>query len=137
MILFELRCTGQHQFEAWFKDGAAYDEQAAAGVISCPICGDSRIEKALMTPRLSKSRGNALDAQQAVGEMRKVLVDLKRKVKESCDYVGERFPEEARKIHYGDSEARPIYGEATPQEASDLEEEGVTVQRIPWVPEEN
>ncbi len=137
MILFELRCTGQHQFEAWFKDGATYDEQAAAGVISCPICGDSRIEKALMTPRLSKSRGNALDAQQAVGEMRKVLVDLKRKVKESCDYVGERFPEEARKIHYGDSEARAIYGEATPQEASDLEEEGVTVQRIPWVPEEN
>lgn len=137
MILFELRCGDQHQFEAWFKDGATYEVQAAAGAIVCPICGDTRIEKAPMAPRLASGRGDALDARQAVGEVRRVLVDLKRRVKESCDYVGERFPEEARKIHYGDSEARPIYGEATGEEARELEEEGVAVQRIPWVPEGN
>lgn len=137
MILFELRCGDQHQFEAWFKDGATYEVQAAAGAIPCPVCGDTRIEKAPMAPRLASGRGDALDARQAVGEVRRVLVDLKRRVKESCDYVGERFPEEARKIHYGDSEARPIYGEATGEEARELEEEGVAVQRIPWVPEGN
>jgi hypothetical protein len=137
MILFELRCSGEHHFEAWFKDGATYDGQAAAGEISCPVCGDSRIEKAPMAPRLAKARGDAIDAQAAVGELRKMLVDLKHKVQASCDYVGDKFPDEARKIHYGDAEARPIYGEATPDQAQELEEEGVAVARIPWVAEGN
>lgn len=137
MILFELRCDGQHHFEAWFKDGASYDSQVAAGEIACPICGDIRVGKAPMAPRLAKGRGSALDAREALGEMRKVLVGLKKKVQETCDYVGDRFPEEARKIHYGDSEARDIYGEASPEEARDLEDEGVSVQRIPWVTEGN
>ncbi|KIM00269.1 hypothetical protein CCC_03057 [Paramagnetospirillum magnetotacticum MS-1] len=137
MILFELRCSGEHHFEAWFKDGATYDRQAAAGEISCPQCGDTHIQKALMAPRLAKARGSVLDAQAAAGELRKMLVDLKHKVQASCDYVGERFPDEARKIHYGDAEARPIYGEATPADAAELEEEGVAVARIPWVAEGN
>ncbi|CAA7628030.1 conserved hypothetical protein [Candidatus Terasakiella magnetica] len=137
MILFELRCAHQHHFEAWFRDGATYDAQAAKGEIACPVCGDCAVDKAPMAPHLAKTRGTALDAQEAVGEMRKVLVDMKRRVQENCEDVGERFPEEARKIHYGDSEARPIYGEATPAEARDLEEEGVAIQRIPWVAEGN
>ena len=90
-----------------------------------------------MAPRLATARGTALDVQDMAGEMRKALVALKKTVQEKCDYVGERFPEEARKIHYGDSEARGIYGEASPEEARDLEDEGVTVQRIPWVAEGN
>jgi hypothetical protein len=137
MILFELRCAAQHHFEAWFRDGATYDKQAAGGEITCPVCGDSRIEKAPMAPRLSKGRGAALDAQEAVGELRKALVGLKRQVEANCDYVGEKFPDEARKIHYGDAEARPIYGEASPEQAQELEEEGVAVARIPWVAEGN
>lgn len=137
MILFELRCATEHHFEAWFRDGATYDRQAAGGEITCPVCGDTRIEKALMAPHLAKGRGAALDAQEAVGELRKVLVGLKRQVQASCDYVGEKFPDEARKIHYGDAEARPIYGEATHEEAQELEEEGVAVARIPWVAEGN
>ena len=137
MILFELRCSGEHHFEAWFKDGATYDRQAAAGGISCPLCGDTQIEKAPMAPRLAKARGDAIDAKQAAGELRKMLVDLKHKVQANCDYVGDKFPDEARKIHYGDTEARPIYGEATGEEARELEEEGVAVQRIPWVSEGN
>ena len=137
MILFELRCAGQHHFEAWFKDGAAYDSQAATGGIACPLCGDCRVEKAPMAPRLAKARGTALDVRAAAGEMRKVLVALKKKVQDNCDYVGERFADEARKIHYGDSEARPIYGEASPEEARELDDEGVTVRRIPWVAEGN
>ncbi|MDO8607958.1 MAG: DUF1178 family protein [Phaeospirillum sp.] len=137
MILFELRCPDQHHFEAWFKDGAAYDSQAAAGVIACPHCGDTRIEKALMTPRLAKARGAALDVPEVMGEVRKALVSLKKTVQENCDYVGERFPEEARKIHYGETEARGIYGKATSEEARELEDEGVSVQRLPWVSEGN
>jgi hypothetical protein len=137
MILFELRCADGHHFEAWFKDGAAYDTQAAAGEITCPVCGDLHVEKAPMAPRLAKARGAALDAQAAAGDLRKMLVDLKRKVEANCHYVGKDFPEEARKIHYGDTEARPIYGEATAEEARDLEDEGVAVARIPWVAEGN
>jgi hypothetical protein len=137
MILFELRCAGEHHFEAWFRDGATYDRQAAGGEIICPVCGDTRVEKAPMAPRLAKGRGAALDAQEAVGELRKALVGLKRQVQANCDYVGEKFPEEARKIHYGDAEARPIYGEATSEQAQELEEEGVAVARIPWVAEGN
>ena len=137
MILFELRCSGEHHFEAWFKDGATYDRQAAAGEISCPNCGDTHIDKAPMAPRLAKARGDAIDAKQAAGQLRKMLVDFKHKVQANCDYVGEKFPDEARKIHYGDAEARPIYGEATPDQAQELEDEGVAVARIPWVAEGN
>lgn len=137
MILFELRCAAEHHFEAWFRDGATYDRQAAAGEIACPVCGDARIGKAPMAPRLAKARGTALDAQAAAGELRRMLVDLKRKVQADCDYVGGQFPDEARKIHYGDAEARPIYGEATPEQARDLEDEGVAIARIPWVAEGN
>jgi len=137
MILFELRCGGQHHFEAWFKSGAAYEVQAAAGEIACPVCGDTAVEKAPMAPKVVKSHGIALEAREAAGEARKALIALKRKVKESCDYVGERFPEEARKIHYGDTEPRPIYGEATMAEAKELSDEGVAVRAVPWVTEGN
>ncbi|CAA7617686.1 DUF1178 family protein [Magnetospirillum sp. SS-4] len=137
MILFELRCTRQHHFEAWFKDGSTYDSQAATGGVACPVCGDTGVEKAPMAPRLAKGRGAALDLQAAAGEMRKVLGEFKRQVQQGCDYVGERFPEEARKIHYGDVEARPIYGEASAEEAGKLEEEGVCLRRIPWIDDGN
>jgi hypothetical protein len=133
MILFELRCTRQHHFEAWFKDGATYESQVAAEGIGCPVCGDTRVEKAPMAPRLAKGRGTQLDAQAAAGEVRRMLAEFRRKVEQGCHYVGEHFPDEARKIHYGESEARPIYGEASAEDARELEEEGVAFQRIPWV----
>lgn len=135
MILFELRCAKDHHFEGWFKDNAGYDAQAAAGEIACPVCGSVEVAKAIMAPRLNKSTGQALDAQDAAREMRRLLSDLRQKIEDNCDYVGEKFPDEARKIHYGDIEPRPIYGEASPEQAEDLEEEGITVQSIPWLRE--
>jgi len=135
MILFELRCANDHHFEGWFRDNAAYDAQSAAGEIACPVCGDVHVGKAIMAPRLNKSTGQALDAQGAAREMRRLLSELKQKVEQSCDYVGGQFPEEARKIHYGETEPRPIYGEATPDQAQELEEEGIAVQPIPWIKE--
>jgi hypothetical protein len=133
MILFELRCADGHHFEGWFRDNAAYDAQSAAGEIACPVCGSAQVSKAIMAPRLNKSTGQALDAQGAAREMRRMLSELKRKVEQSCDYVGDQFPEEARKIHYGDIEERPIYGEATAEQAQELADEGIAVQPIPWI----
>jgi len=139
MILFELRCAQHHHFEAWFRDGAAYESQAAAGAISCPVCGDSAVSKAPMAPRLVHSRGEPAppDPDRVAGEVRRALLLIKKQVEENCDYVGDRFPEEARRIHYGEAEIRPIYGEATRDEARDLTEEGVAVCPLPWVGDAN
>ncbi|NFV81960.1 DUF1178 family protein [Magnetospirillum aberrantis] len=135
MILFELRCARDHHFEGWFKDGAAYDAQAAAGEIACPVCGDTQVSKAIMAPRLNKATGQSLDAQGAAQEMRRMLLELRQTVEQTCDYVGDNFADEARKIHYGDVEERPIYGEASAEQASELEAEGIAVARLPWLRE--
>lgn len=148
MILFELKCSHGHRFEGWFRNGAAYEAQAAAQAITCPVCGDSGIDKAPMAPRIAKGRtepapaaipgggdGTGDKAQQA--EILKQLRELRRKVEESADYVGGRFAEEARRIHYGETEARAIYGETSSEEAERLRDEGVPVARIPWVPTGN
>lgn len=133
MILFELRCGNDHHFEGWFRDNAGYDAQAAAGEIACPVCGDTRIAKAIMAPSLNKATGQALDVKDMAREMRRLLGEIRQKVEDNCDYVGDRFADEARKIHYGEVEPRGIYGESTPEQAEALEEEGVAIHRIPWV----
>lgn len=137
MILFELRCGNDHHFEGWFKDNAAFDAQSAAGVITCPLCNDTRIGKAIMAPRLNKATGQALDAKDAARQIRRALGELRTQIEEKCDYVGEKFADEARKIHYGETQARPIYGEASADQARELEEEGIGVQHIPWLKREN
>lgn len=154
MILFELKCTADHRFEAWFRDGAAYDAQAAAGTIACPVCGDTGVTKAPMAPRIVKSRsrpapeksepgapqgggGTEKAPQDVQGEVMRQLAELRRAVETNCDYVGDRFAEEARRIHYGETDPRGIYGEATPGDVAELKEEGVTIRRIPWLPRTN
>jgi hypothetical protein len=131
MILYSLRCGKDHVFDGWFRDAAAYDAQAAAGEIECPICGAVDIGKAPMAPRVAASR----EPEQAnpAAEMRRKLIELRHHVEQNCDHVGDRFAEEARKIHYGEVEKRDIYGAATDQEAHELKEEGVSFGRIPWI----
>ena len=139
MIVYDLKCRKDHVFEAWFRDSAAFDAQAEAGDVRCPVCGSKKVEKALMAPNLARGKaetGVSVEAEKAA-EQRHALVELRRQVEENCDYVGDRFPEEARKIHYGETDPRGIYGESTPEEAKALDEEGVKVQRIPWLPPEN
>jgi hypothetical protein len=130
MILFTLRCAGEHEFEGWFRNNAAYDAQSAAGEIACPVCGDSKITKAPMAPQISRSRG---DAQPTPEQMRKALTELRRQVEANSDYVGDRFAEEARRIHYGETDKRSIYGEASADDAKSLHDEGIEFARIPWV----
>jgi len=135
MIVYDLKCRKGHGFETWFRDSAAYDEQAAAGKVTCPTCGSRRVEKAPMAPRVAKSRetDSPRDPEaKAQGALLRAARELQRKVEESCDYVGPEFAEEARKIHYGETDPRGIYGETSDDEARDLRDEGVEFGRIPW-----
>ena len=141
MILFNLRCAAEHEFEAWFKDGAAYDRQASAGEIACPACGDTDVGKAIMAPRVSSTAKKRSGPPASPAEIQRQYVtamrEVRKHVEEHCDYVGPGFAEEARKIHSGDSAERGIYGEATPEEAKLLSEDGIPFNRIPWVPRED
>ncbi len=152
MIHYQLRCSDGHAFDGWFKDSAGFDQQAQAGLLICPICGDVHVARALMAPSLGRKRTDTvLDSATAqpvtppavgVGgspsvvpdQMRAVLQRIRAEVEAKCDYVGEGFAEEARRIHAGDSPARAIYGETSPEQAERLADDGIEVTRIPWVP---
>ncbi len=129
MILYDLRCGQDHGFEGWFRDSKAYDGQRRAGRVVCPVCGDKKVRKAPMAPRVAKNRSGASEAEALT-----TLRQMRQQVEANCDYVGERFAEEARKIHYGETEKRGIYGEATESASKELADEGIEVGRIPWVP---
>ncbi len=133
MILFDLKCTSDHVFEGWFHDGDAYEAQAAAGEIACPVCADRAVGKAPMAPRIGKRGGDGREAQAEAATAIRALRELREKVEATSDYVGPRFPEEARRIHYGEIEQRNIYGEASDDEARELHDEGVKFARIPWL----
>ncbi len=138
MIVFNLQCGDEHAFEAWFKDARAYDSQRKARKVACPTCGSTRVSK-LPAARISKgaaARGDRQRAEMAEATaLRQAVSELHARVAESCDNVGPRFAEEARKIHYGETEARGIYGEASLKEAGELVEEGVPVLPLPSLPE--
>lgn len=127
MIHFNLRCDMGHEFEGWFESARTFDAQAKRRQITCAVCGSAKIEKAPMAPAIA-SEGSVGSAAQ----VREALTELRTRVEENCDYVGERFAAEARKIHYGETDERGIYGESTDQEVSELVEEGIKVSRLPW-----
>jgi len=185
MILYALQCDVGHTFEAWFRDAAGFDEQAEAGVITCPVCGTHSVTKAIMAPRLARHHGarqaetrppsgdrsTGADADppaataaadpsapgdtapgsavpatapanapaavtgpraEAARRLASALESLRSTVEQTCDNVGDRFAEEARRIHYGETEARGIYGRATADEADALRDEGVDFATLPW-----
>ena len=134
MILFDLICDNEHGFEGWFPDGKVFERQAKKGEVACPICASTRVEKALMAPAVNTSRkSDAARARRNAAEMMKALGEVRKQVEKNCDYVGPEFAEEARRIHYGETEKRDIYGEATRDEAVELADEGVEFGVIPWV----
>ena len=141
MILYNLRCAEDHEFEAWFKDSATYDSQVEAGEVACPACGDVRVGKAIMAPRLSRSAKKGAAETPNPARMRtkyvQALREMRRQVEDNCDYVGPDFAAEALRIHNGESDERNIYGEATEAETETLIEEEVPFGRIPWVPRED
>lgn len=134
MILFNLKCAKNHEFEAWFRDGDTFDAQAAAKKISCPLCGSRKVAKAPMAPRIAKRGGKKSELAEKQAAVLQELRELRKKVEANFDYVGDRFAEEARRIHYGEVDARGIYGETSDEEARALNEEGIDFVRIPWLP---
>jgi hypothetical protein len=153
MIRYQLKCDRRHEFEAWFASGAAYERQAKRGQISCPRCGSDKVQKALMTPSIAKGtkrkrveKAPPEPAQApppaethrvaAHGDLATAMRKLRAEIEAKSEYVGPRFPEEARKIHYEEVPARGIHGEATSDEARALIEEGIEFFPLPVLPED-
>ncbi len=136
MILYQLKCTQDHQFEAWFRDASTYDAQSAGGEISCPYCGSNRISKAPMAPRLAKGTAQPdsveARAKEVAEQIFQAAENLREHVEENCDFVGEQFADEARKIHYGENGERGIYGTTSDDEASQLRDEGIEFHQLRW-----
>lgn len=145
MIKFSLICDQEHSFEAWFGSNDDFDKQRKRGLIDCPTCGSKQVSKSLMAPRVSGTKKSTdadtvpmaqLPTPQLPTEMVEQLRAIKKHVEANAENVGDKFPEEARKIHYGETEARGIYGKATLEEAAGLAEEGVGVVPLPDLPED-
>lgn len=138
MICYSLRCSAEHEFEGWFRDSAGYDEQRKVGEVVCPVCGDTDVRKAPMAPAVPRKGNQQLDpvaarAAELARDVEEKVEALRQHVEENCEDVGDQFPEEARKIHYSETEERGIYGEASLEEASELLEEGIEVYSLPKV----
>jgi len=167
MIRYALNCPDGHVFESWFQNSAAFDKQKKRGLVTCPICGSGKVEKAIMAPKLARTDVErpqapppplppASDPQAAPPpmlpvpagkssvaimsgqerELRQKLKELRDHVTKNANYVGGRFPEEARKMHYGEIEHRSIYGEASPDEAKALHDEGIEFHPLPVLPDD-
>ena len=163
MIRYTLVCDKRHEFESWFASSAAYDKQVKRKLVTCPVCNSAKVEKAIMAPRLgagTKSRGvpaeitappeaatpsggSAPEPPAPVAmmspqesEFRAKLKELRDHLTKNADNVGPKFPEEARKMHYGEIEHRSIYGVASPDEAKELHEEGIEFHPLPVLPED-
>ena len=165
MIKYQLICEKEHEFEGWFQSSDAFSEQCAAGVLSCPICETVNVRRALMAPNLAspKTRKTEVLAEQsakaaavsppppvsvsdagmppeAMVKMRELVVEmraLQSRIKRECRDVGSDFAEEARKIHYGEAEPEGIYGEVSETEREQLDEEGIKIMQMPWLPQDN
>lgn len=139
MIRYALTCHENHAFESWFKDSAAFEDQAAAGLVACPACGSTQVSRALMTPAIGR-RDRSEPTPPAPADqgamLRAAVRSLRAAMLEGAENVGPRFAEEARAIHDGDAPARPIHGETTRAEAVELIEEGVPILPLPILPDE-
>ena len=142
MIVYQLRCSNGHEFEAWFRDSGTFDQQAKDGDVACPQCGDVQVCKALMAPNITPSRkrmsvppeGSDRSERRAREVAEKILEavgKIRSHVEKNFDNVGNEFAEEAKRIHYGEAEERGIYGNATDEEADELDDEGIEFYRLP------
>jgi hypothetical protein len=147
MIRYQLTCKADHRFEGWFRSSGDFDKQAKRGVIACPSCGSTKVGKALMAPAVATRetgesaarkprKGRSAPHVSAPPEFMEMFRKLRREVEAKAEYVGPRFAEEARKIHYEEKEQRGIWGEATISDAKELADEGIDVMPLPVLPED-
>lgn len=138
MIKYAVRCGNTHEFEGWFKDSATFDVQSKAGDIVCPHCGNTKVVKAPMAPSISKSANSSPEttearAREVAERILEAAIAMRQEVEAKFDYVGDQFADEARRIHYGESDERGIYGEASEDETQELDDEGIDVYRLPTI----
>ncbi len=146
MIRYSLACAQAHAFDSWFRDAAAYAALEDAGQLSCPVCGSAEVKRALMAPAV-QTREPARAAERVpdatpskpglsapANPMEQALAELRRRIEATSDYVGMNFVAEARRMHAGEAPERSIYGEARPEEARQLLEDGVPVAPLPFLP---
>jgi hypothetical protein len=153
MIHYQLRCSQAHAFDGWFKDSASFEKQAKRGLIECPECGGTDVERALMAPALAKRESVSVPAEMVSApvaappaaptkvaaarlpaQLMAALQRMRAEVEKNCDYVGPDFADQARAMQRGEIEPKGIYGETTDEQAESLEAEGINVAKIPWVP---
>jgi hypothetical protein len=140
LIQYSLHCSKGHRYDAWFKSAAAFDEQQTRGIVRCAVCGDAAVDKAPMAPAVARSDGETISLSSAhpdAAKFREMLRAYRHKVTSEADYVGDKFAEEARKIHFEEVEARGIYGEATRDEVVGLLDEGIEFLPLPDVADDN
>jgi hypothetical protein len=141
LIVYRLICSSGHEFEGWFRDSKAFDAQAKKRALECPVCSDTKVTKAIMAPALARS-GEVMPPQAPPTapsdqqKLRHFMAGYRKFIEENAEYVGTKFPEEARKIHYGETEERPIYGESSLREARELIDEGIEIAPVPPDPGE-
>ena len=137
MISFNMACSEGHEFAGWFPNSASFEKQAKKKQIICPTCGDTAVSKSIMAPAVAQ-KNTVKEARAAkVAKVRAMLSEVRDHIENNFDDVGDEFPEEARRIYYGETEARDIYGNASDDEAEELADEGVPVGRVPWVKRTN
>jgi hypothetical protein len=164
MIRYTLACDQGHTFESWFQNSASYDKQVKRSLVTCPACGSAKVDKTIMAPQLAGTKKRGAKAKRGEAglpmpegpasppgaeaptpvamvspqerEFRKKLKELREHLTQNADYVGQKFPEEARKMHYGETDHRSIYGEATPDQAKELHDEGIEFHPLPVLPDE-
>jgi hypothetical protein len=141
LIVYRLVCSSGHEFEGWFTSSAMFEEQASKHALDCPVCGDMDVNKAIMAPAIGKSVERmpappAQNVQPDHGKIRQFMAGYRKFIEANAEYVGTKFPEEARKIHYGEAEERHIYGESTLSEARELVEEGIEIAPVPPDPDD-
>ena len=144
MILYDLTCQHEHRFESWFRNSGAVEKLVKAGQVACPVCGSRKVQKAPMAPMIGKSiskssSDNNVPAKSQNGELvvaveqaANAINQLREMIEKNLEHVGGKFPEEARRIHYGESKKRSIYGDASADETRALLDEGIEVRAIPW-----
>ena len=132
MIKYSLRCDSDHVFEAWFSDSESFEKQNKKNLISCLTCSSTKIKKDIMAPRISSGKQKTNRLNQKKDKVEMILNKVRKHVESNFDYVGDKFADEARAIHYGETKKRNIYGEATHSEVSDLVEEDIPISSIPW-----
>ena len=133
MIKYNLKCENNHNFDAWFSDSSNFEEQNKKNLIFCPKCNSTKIEKNIMAPNIGSKKQSYTNALKTEKNYEKIIKNVRKHVEKNFDYVGNKFADEARAIHYGEKEEREIYGETSVEEAVDLIEEGVNVSPIPGV----